>query len=780
MKKIREFPVPTNEKELDQFLYTTLYLKRYIPGRADHARKMKEAVQWKETKPKTGKLIREKVGWLWTQECQESFDYVKKCIIDNACIGGDPLVQYHLMCDASKTGIGAVLFQMPTEEPGTVMKGKQDVRVVMFISQRLSDVEQRYLNTEREALAVLRGLEECRWLIVGSPFPVMVYTDHSALLTVLKGEGTKGAGAGHHKGRITSWMLRLSEYDVEYHHVKGSENKLADGLSRMNLESMDVPRIASSDWEDVALIEETEGETSIEEEFHIREVEKQWEKWIQDQWYGDVVRYKLRGTTVGLSDKDAWYVKRISSRYVLVDGQDQDLLYREMTGELAKCIFATRVNRVLQRYHDFHGHFAKDMTLRLLKGKYYWPSRSESVVQYIRSCDACQRFGPLRPVKRELKTILNLQPMDMLGIDFVGPINPVSRNGGKKYILIAVDYFSRFLFAMATEKADGVTVRDFVARKIAQTFGWPVSIYCDNASYFVKGVFPEELRKRGVLQFSAPLTHPSSVGLAEKYVHLTMTALRTLLRGPPDGNGMSLDWWDECLASAVFAINNRIVRTHGYSPAQLLLGYTPKGHPEDFTFRDGIMTREGVMEAYMLQWREDREVEKWEELGNERERTEREKESGESEMISRDRGVHVWAHLSLLEERRLEAVENTIEEERRRERDFKKDRQGARQSPGKGDLVLLRRFAVDKDKGKKLEPKWEGPYLVQRLARSKVSALLDDIHTGKHKGRYSLDSLKVYVLRADAKQDDHGTINISDLRTEFDSRVLALCEVGRI
>ena len=49
--------------------------------------------------------------------------------------------------------------------------------VVMFISQQLSDTNSA-------------ALEESRWLGVGSAHPVTVYIDHSALLTILKGEGT--------------------------------------------------------------------------------------------------------------------------------------------------------------------------------------------------------------------------------------------------------------------------------------------------------------------------------------------------------------------------------------------------------------------------------------------------------------------------------------------------------------------------------------------------------------------------------------------------------------
>lgn len=220
-----------------------------------------------------------------------------------------------------------------------------------------------------------------------------------------------------------------------------------------------------------------------------------------------------------------------------VEGEPPRLIYREVTGELAKCIQKEDVERIMKQYHDCHGHFAKDMTLRMLRGKYFWPTRCKDVALYVSSCDACQRFGSLKTMPRKLRTILSIQPMDMMGIDFIGPISPMSRNGFR-YIIVAVDYFSRFLFTAATEKANGKTVRDFVAQRITTNMEWPASVYCDNVSYFVKGVFPEDLKARGVKLFAAPITHPASIDLAERYVNLTLTALRTLLRRPnADGRG---------------------------------------------------------------------------------------------------------------------------------------------------------------------------------------------------------------------------------------------------
>ena len=115
-------------------------------------------------------------------------------------------------------------------------------------------------------------------------------------------------------------------------------------------------------------------------------------------------------------------------------------------------------------------------------------------------------------------------------------------------ILTVVDYFSTYKFATATSRADGETVVNFL-KGTANVVGRPKTIYCDNASYFVKGVVPGELKEKGTLLFPAPITNPPSVGLAEKYVHLLMTGLRTALQGKtPNGAGVSadnLERWDE-------------------------------------------------------------------------------------------------------------------------------------------------------------------------------------------------------------------------------------------
>lgn len=385
------------------------------------------------------------------------------------------------------------------------------------------------------------------------------------------------------------------------------------------------------------------------------------------------------------------------------------------------------------------------------------------MVVYVKSCDSYQRFGPLRPSKRELKTVLSLQPMDMWGMDFVGPINPSSE--GKKYIFIVVDYFTRF-FATASEKADGTTVKKYLT-KLATLTGWPKAIYCDNASYFVKGVVPDELARRQVLQFPAPITHPSSVGLAEKYMHLLMTGLRTAIQGGihqvevPQGL-TGLGQWSYFLPMVVFAINNRTVRVHGYTPAQLLFGFTPRGYPEDFTLRDELIAYTGLVEERIAEWMNERETEKWpgEVVGQEPMRLETDDPREEYEYQNN----HIWLRNAVVEEERSTAVQRIIHQQSLIEaRHREKNNNRHQEPPVVGDLVLLRSFIVDKDKGKKLSPRWEGPYLVYKKGRSGVSLTLRDLNTDKIKGRYSLDSVKLYISR-DRRMSEGPGEKLGDLR----------------
>ena len=237
---IRDYPTPQNLDEVNKFLWMTTYLRHFIPGRADHAIVLKEAAtmeskeEWhardpgkKDKNGRTHRGPRRVISWSWGKRQDKSFAAIKEAVIERAVYGGNDHRQYHLATDASKTGMGGVLFQLIDCEPGTRINAanRKHMRIIMFISLRLEGAEPRYSTTEQEALAVWRCLKEVDWLVQGSAYPVLVYTDHSALIHLLKGDDVHG--------KIARWRQKLLEFDIEYVHIPGSQNAIADGLSRM-------------------------------------------------------------------------------------------------------------------------------------------------------------------------------------------------------------------------------------------------------------------------------------------------------------------------------------------------------------------------------------------------------------------------------------------------------------------------------------------------------------------------------------------------------------------
>jgi len=79
----------------------------------------------------------------------------------------------------------------------------------------------------------------------------------------------------------------------------------------------------------------------------------------------------------------------------------------------------------------------------------------------------------------------------MIGIDGLGPVLPGC--DGHKYILIVVDYFTRYAWAQVLLAINGAVVSRMITTGISRTFGLPRSVYTHNATYFVEGVFADFL-----------------------------------------------------------------------------------------------------------------------------------------------------------------------------------------------------------------------------------------------------------------------------------------------
>ena len=365
--------------------------------------------------------------------------------------------------------------------------------MVRFFTERLSPRETRYSTIEREEVAILRFLEEVHWRILGSPFPSKVYTDHQALVIPLR------KNDGH--GRIVRWLVRLSEYDIEYIHIPGKENLFADSLGRIRDNRVD---------SGLAEVGKASGEVAgVEAAKTIAE----WRDWLEDEWYSDIIPYKLFSDLQNFCDVNgmpltvqrrrltrqkakSYQLIEISSAEAQVRQQEgiamkqpNHFVYVKQNGKKVFCVRRKQVPAILNYFHDCLGHFTAGILSRTLIGHYYWPHRGKDVHVHCAKCPSCQSIGPLKPSVIQL-AIMHLQPLDMMGFDFVGRIPDTPR--GNKYIVIGIDHFTGFLFAQVVPDSHGKSAIALLMRKV-KMLGWPRVVYTDNGAHFVQGEFAQML-----------------------------------------------------------------------------------------------------------------------------------------------------------------------------------------------------------------------------------------------------------------------------------------------
>ncbi|CAN6583767.1 unnamed protein product [Malus baccata var. baccata] len=160
------------------------------------------------------RLLQKEVAFEFNKECETAFKTLKDMLTSAPIImPPDWSLPFELMCDASDYAIGAVLGQRRNKQP----------HVIHYASRTLNDAQLNYSTIEKELLAVVFALDKFRSYLLGTK--VILYSDYTALKYLLTKKKVKP--------RLIRWMLLLQEFNIEIRDKKGSENVVADHLSRL-------------------------------------------------------------------------------------------------------------------------------------------------------------------------------------------------------------------------------------------------------------------------------------------------------------------------------------------------------------------------------------------------------------------------------------------------------------------------------------------------------------------------------------------------------------------
>ncbi|GKC33550.1 reverse transcriptase domain-containing protein [Tanacetum coccineum] len=361
------------------------------------------------------KLLEKDTPFEFNDQCQKAFELLKeKLTCAPVIVSPNWNLPFELMCDASDFAVGAVLAQ----------KDGKNFHLIYFASKTLNPAQQKYIVTEKELMAVVSAFDKFRSYLILSK--TIVHTDHSALKNLFKKQDAKP--------RLIRWILLLQEFNIEIKDGKGTENVVADHLSR--IENYKISN--DSEVDDNFL-----GETLME----INTKDEPWFTYFANYLVVDIIP---KGMTYQQKNKFFSDLKHYF--------WEEPYLFKVCSDRMIRrCICGPKTQTILdQRHHGpTGGHYGPNVTAKkVLDSRFFWPTIIKEAHTLVRLCEACQKTGNIS--KRDEMPLNNLQVckiFDIWGIDFMGPF---PKSYKFEYILVAVDYVSKWAEARALPTNDAL------------------------------------------------------------------------------------------------------------------------------------------------------------------------------------------------------------------------------------------------------------------------------------------------------------------------------------
>ncbi|GJZ53504.1 reverse transcriptase domain-containing protein [Tanacetum coccineum] len=473
-------------------------------------------------------LLEKNTPFIFSEDCILAFQTLKKKLTEAPILIAPNWDQpFEIMCDASDYAIGAVLGQ----------RIEKHFRPIHYASKTMTEAESNYTTTEKEMLAVVYAFEKFRsYLIMNKS---VVYTDHSALKYLFNKKDAKA--------RLLRWVLLLQEFDFKVIDTKGAENYAADHLSRLE-----------NPYENVFDPKEINETFPLETLNTVTSHDNQ-----STPWFADIANYHAGNFLIkGMSTQQ----KRKFFKDVKHYFWDDPYLFRTCADQIIRrCVFGQEALEILKACHEgpTGGHHSANITAqKVFDAGFFWPTIYKDAYELIKSCDACQRQGKISHRDEMPQNAIQVcEIFDVWGIDFMGPF-PSSR--GNKYILVAVDYLSKWVEAKALPTNDARVVVKFL-KSLFSRFGAPRAIISDQGTYFCNDKFARVMSKYGVTHRLSTPYHPQTSGQVE----VTNRGLKRILERTVGENRAS---WSDKLDDALWAFRTAYKTPIGCTPYKLVYG----------------------------------------------------------------------------------------------------------------------------------------------------------------------------------------------------------------
>ena len=537
----------------------------------DFSRKLKPVYELlkKEEGQKGSKFISRKQQIVWTLENQKIVEDVVKYLQSPEVIAfPDFSIPFMVHCDASQSGLGAVLYQ----------KQQDKVRVISFASRTLTPAEKNYhLHSGKlEFLALKWAVTEkfSDYLHYGPAFEV--FTDNNPLTYVLTSAKLNASGL--------RWLAQLSNYQFTIKYRSGKKHIDADYLSRhptsefvkecLNkknkvLTSTDVSVVFNNASKKNAdslnanveslsfLVNNGNPQTKIEKDALI-EAQKADE--VIGPIYTDLLAKEhlthkkmkefSRASQLLLRERKKVELKEgilvrktVNATQILLPKMYQDLVYKEL--------------------HENMGHLGCEKVVELARKRFFWPYMQKDIQFYIQKrCRCIVSKKPNIPEKACLIPVNATSPFEMVSIDF---LHLDRCKGGYEYALIVCDHLTRFTQIFPTKNKSAKAAADQIFNKYILSYGFPKRIHHDQGKEFNNNLFDRLHKLSGISASRTTPYHPMGDGQPERMNRTLINMLKCLEENE------KVNWKDH-LGKLAFAYNSTINKSTGFSPFYLMFG----------------------------------------------------------------------------------------------------------------------------------------------------------------------------------------------------------------
>ncbi|GAU43618.1 hypothetical protein TSUD_185110 [Trifolium subterraneum] len=549
-----DYPTPKSKKSIQTLNGMLTSMARFVAKSAQHAFPL-------------FKLLRKETTFEWTEECEGALQHLKRALSEPPVltrpVEGEKL---YLYLAVASEAISAVL----------IRETEQGQKPVYFVSRALQGPELRYLQIEKIALAVIMAARKLRYyylahsIIIRTDQPVkqllarpvelaefdisfesrkalkaQVLADFVAEMTtsttseknkwtifVDGSSNSQGSGAGiileNGDGVLIEVSLGLSfpttnnqaEYEAFLAGLRLAEDMGAEEI-KIFTDSQLVASQVSGEYK-------TKEERLLEylnlirtklakfKETEVKHVPR------EHNARADVLS-KLASTRRKKAGNQSLIQETLTKPSIdrTIEVMHTPKRQRKSEKERAhtscstiSCIEEARVEFILQEIHEgINGQHigGRSLARKALRAGYYWPTMQNDAKDHVLRCDKCQRHGDMHLAPaNELKTLISPWPFAWWGMDILGPFPTATRQ--VKYLIVAVDYFTKWIEAEPLAKIGASHILRFFKRNVLARFGIPQVLVTDNGTQFTNKKFQEFLATIGTTQHFTSVEHPQTNG----------------------------------------------------------------------------------------------------------------------------------------------------------------------------------------------------------------------------------------------------------------------------